>query len=206
MVMKQSKQARKGRFRKKMLDKENIWNIPNSLTLLRIFCTFACVYLIFGNFPIISVAIIFTIGMITDFLDGQIARRYNMTTEFGRKFDMIADRFLMIFVVFAIIIKLSISGYLERGHMLQLFVILSREVFAFPFALILLISGKRIPDARFIGKLTTFMQGVAFPIVLLSIFYPFFSFSGYFAFVTCIIGTISAFYFMNDVWNSESHT
>src|SRR3989338_2127453 len=83
---------------------ENIWNVPNSLTLLRVILTFATMYCIFAQYSLAVVAILFAIGMVTDFLDGQIARRYKLETEFGRKFDIIADRFLLIGTAFALAI------------------------------------------------------------------------------------------------------
>src|SRR3989344_1680419 len=96
--------------------KENIWNIPNALTFSRIIITILAVFFIFADFDIVYVAVAFVVGMITDFLDGQIARRFNMKTEFGRQFDMIADRFLMISVALAAIIKLSIAGVLLENQ------------------------------------------------------------------------------------------
>ena len=87
--------------------KENIWNIPNTLTFLRVIITFATLYCIFAQYSLTLVAILFAVGMITDFLDGQIARRFNMTTEFGRQFDIIADRFLMLGVTGALTIDFA---------------------------------------------------------------------------------------------------
>src|SRR3989344_5601961 len=117
--------------------KENVWNIPNPLTISRIIIAFFIVYLIFGDYSFKWVFILFVIGMLTDFLDGQIARRFDQVTEFGRKADMIADRFLMILTAGALIIDYSIQGVFDRGHLLQIFLILSREIIAIPFVIIL---------------------------------------------------------------------
>ena len=84
--------------------KENIWNVPNVLTFSRIIITFLTIFFIFAGFNIVYIVIAFVIGMITDCHDGQIARRFHLTTEFGRQFDMIADRVLMIGVALAAII------------------------------------------------------------------------------------------------------
>ena len=178
---------------------ENIWNIPNTLTFLRLVITFATIYCIFAQFSWTLVAVLFAIGMITDFLDGQIARRWNTETEFGRKFDMIADRFLMIGVALALVFELSLTGEFGRYHLLQVFLIMIRELLTFPFAIIAFAAKKRIPDARFVGKLTTCLQGFTLPAILLSIYYPIFSFSIGLAIITCIVGVISAFYYVNDL-------
>ena len=178
---------------------ENIWNVPNTLTFLRVLIAFVTVYLIFSGYDLKVIALFFTVGMITDFLDGQIARRFNQKTEFGRKFDMVADRFLMVSAVLAFIVDLILVGDLTRAYMLQIFLIMSREIIALPVAIIAIASGKIIPHVRFIGKATTFLQAVTFPLILLSIKDPFFDFSIYFALLTCAFGLISGFAYINDV-------
>lgn len=183
----------------KQQKRENVWNIPNTLTFSRVIITFAIFYLIFARYPLTVVAIFFIIGMLTDFLDGQIARRTKTVTEFGRQFDMIADRFLMVCTALALIIDFSIQGMLTRSHMLQVFLILSREIVSFPFAIVAFVGQKPIPQARFIGKLTTFMQGVTLPAILLSTRYEAFSFSLYLAIATCMIGVASAFVYVRDL-------
>ncbi len=177
---------------------ENIWNIPNTLTFSRVIITFVILYCIFAGYSLTLVAVLFAIGMFTDFLDGQIARRFKMTTEFGRQFDMIADRFLMLGVTGALIIDFAIQDSLSRDHLLQIFLTLSREIISFPFALVAIVFGKGLPHARFIGKLTTFLQGVTLPAILLSTQYPIFEFSIYLSWITGIVGAISAFYYIND--------
>jgi len=180
--------------------KENIFNIPNALTFSRLIITFIAVFFIFADFPIVFAVVAFVAGMITDCLDGQIARRFNLKTEFGRQFDMVADRFLMIGVAFASIVKLSATGLLTNSQLLQVFLILSREIIASPIVFVAIVFGKgvSVPKVRFIGKLTTVMQAIAFPLVILSIFYEAFSFSLYFAIATGVIGAVSAFYYTQD--------
>ena len=73
-------------------------NLPNILTLLRILMTF--VFLVFlnkGDFSSTVVAfVVFVAASLTDFLDGYIAKRYNLISNFGRIMDPIADKFLML--------------------------------------------------------------------------------------------------------------
>ena len=91
---------------------------------------------------------------------------------------------------------------LTRIQLLQIFLILSREIMAFPFVLMALIFRKGIiTKVRFSGKLTTVMQGITFPLIILSIFYKIFGFSLYFAIVTSITGLASAFYYIYDLRN-----
>jgi CDP-diacylglycerol--glycerol-3-phosphate 3-phosphatidyltransferase len=179
------------------MKRENIWNIPNSLSVVRIIIAIVVIYMIFAQAGIIPIVVLFTIGMITDFFDGEIARKFKQKTEFGRKIDVIADRILLIGAMTAFVIEFSMRGIITPPKMLEIALVMTREIFCLPFALLLILSQKEMPKVRFVGKLTTFMQGISVTIVLLSIFYNL-SFSIYFAAATAIIGLISAIYFMKD--------
>lgn len=74
-----------------------IWNLPNALTLFRIFLVpFLVVVLLtkFAGREFVGLAI-FLVAAITDFLDGWLARRRNQTTRLGALLDPIADKLLM---------------------------------------------------------------------------------------------------------------
>ena len=84
-------------------------NVPNILTMVRIFCT-PLMVLIFllpiANGIGVYIALgIYALACFTDFLDGKIARKYNLITDFGKFMDQIADKFItttaMILVLFA---------------------------------------------------------------------------------------------------------
>lgn len=173
--------------RKEEETQENIWNVPNTLTSLRVIITFIIIYLIFGDFSLLTIAIVFLIGMFTDAADGFIARRFKMKTEFGRKYDMIADRFLFIGTILAFIIHYTSIGIIDKSHLLQIFFIMSREIIAFPFAIVNLLSGRLTPHVKTIGKIMTVSQAITFPLIILDL-----SFSIYFAIATGIIGIFAA--------------
>ncbi|MBI2452223.1 CDP-alcohol phosphatidyltransferase family protein [Candidatus Pacearchaeota archaeon] len=183
---------------------ENIWNMPNTLTLTRILLTFIILYFIFLDYSIILIVILFSIGMFTDFLDGLIARKFNQKTEFGRKFDMIADRFFMISVALAIIINLSLDKILQKPHFIQILMIMSREIIALPGLILAFMTGKGIPQVRWVGKSTTLMQAIVFPLIMLSVFYPFFEFSIYLVLITSILGISSGIFYINDILKMEA--
>ena len=80
-------------------------NLPNKLTILRIFLTllflvFICIDSLLAK--IIATAL-FIAASITDFFDGYYARKHNLTSDFGKIMDPIADKFLILaaFLVFA---------------------------------------------------------------------------------------------------------
>ncbi len=72
-------------------------NIANKLTIIRIFMIpFFIYFLSIGTvFSDIIATTIFTVAALTDFLDGYIARKYNMITNFGKFMDPIADKLLV---------------------------------------------------------------------------------------------------------------
>jgi len=82
-------------------------NLPNKLTLFRI-CSVP-VYMIFIMFPIINdtwsraiACAVFVLAVISDFLDGFIARKLNSVTDFGKLMDSIADKFMILGAFLAI--------------------------------------------------------------------------------------------------------
>lgn len=85
------------------------WNVPNILTMIRLACTPIVVLLFLLNIPHgigIFVALgVYVLACFTDFLDGYIARKYNMITDFGKFMDQIADKAItttaIILVLFA---------------------------------------------------------------------------------------------------------
>ncbi len=181
--------------------KENIFNIPNFITFSRIIITFVVIYFIFADFNIFYIITAFAAGMITDALDGQIARRLNLTTEFGKKFDMTADRILLISAVTAVLVKFGLAEAATRLQVSQIFLIISREILVFPFlVMVFIFYGKKIPipKVRLTGKAVTVMQAFAFPLILLDIFYTTYGISLYFAISTAVLGAVSAFYYIKD--------
>src|SRR6266849_2880363 len=74
-----------------------IWNLPNSLTLFRIFLVPFLVVVLLTKFSGREYAglAIFLVAAITDFFDGFFARRYNQMTRLGALLDPIADKLLM---------------------------------------------------------------------------------------------------------------
>jgi CDP-diacylglycerol--glycerol-3-phosphate 3-phosphatidyltransferase len=81
-------------------------NLPTHLTLLRIVLIpvlVAFFYLPWNNTHI-ACALIFTIAAITDWLDGYLARRLNLTTRFGAFLDPVADK-LMVAITLVLIVQ-----------------------------------------------------------------------------------------------------
>ena len=89
-------------------------NLPNKLTLLRICLIPVFVILMLSrvsNFFLIS-CIIFIIASITDFLDGKIARKYNLVTDFGKFMDPLADKLLVLSALICMIEYDLVAGWM----------------------------------------------------------------------------------------------
>lgn len=73
-------------------------NLPNKLTTFRVFCIpVFVVFMMLDSIPynnFIAVGI-FILASVTDFLDGSIARKYNLVTNFGKFMDPLADKLLV---------------------------------------------------------------------------------------------------------------
>lgn len=82
-------------------------NVPNTLTMIRIFCTPLMILMFLLPIPKgigIFIALgIYVLACITDFLDGYIARKYNLITDFGKFMDQIADKFITTTAMFLVL-------------------------------------------------------------------------------------------------------
>jgi len=101
--------------------KEN-WNVPNALTLLRLMLV--PVYVVFFAMGKKYWALItFMVASFTDFLDGQIARRHNLITDFGKLMDPLADKIVVLTAMFSMVFgNRHIPGVIPLAAVLVLFV------------------------------------------------------------------------------------
>lgn len=136
-------------------------NIPNALTFLRALGVPLFLYLfLVAEQPVASFLVI-TVGGITDYLDGKIARALNQTSDFGAKFDPTVDRLY----IGAVIIAFAIKDYLPWWLVIS---IIARDLI-----LLLVVASQRlrgIPylEVTYLGKAATFNLLYAFPFLLLA--------------------------------------
>lgn len=73
-------------------------NLPNKITVARIVLTFIFMICLFlkGIFAKSAALAIFIIAAVSDYLDGMIAKKYNITSDFGRIMDPVADKILVL--------------------------------------------------------------------------------------------------------------
>lgn len=83
---------------------ENIWNVPNVLTMLRLLLIPVYVALFYRG-HMIAAMIVFVAASLTDLLDGYLARKYNQITAFGKLMDPFADKVMVITVMLTQVLK-----------------------------------------------------------------------------------------------------
>ncbi|MDD5730143.1 MAG: CDP-diacylglycerol--glycerol-3-phosphate 3-phosphatidyltransferase [Candidatus Omnitrophica bacterium] len=135
-------------------------NIANRLTVLRIILTFVFMFFLFCNAlwaKIISLSI-FAFVALSDFLDGRIARKRNMVTDFGKLMDPIADK-IFVLASFAAFVQMQ----LVPAWMFV--IIMSREILIMSLRLFALNKGKVLSASR-AGKHKTFSQMVVIFFIL----------------------------------------
>ena len=71
------------------------WNVPNVLTMIRLFLVPVYIVL-FAIGEKYSALTVFLLASFTDLLDGRIARKYNLITDFGKLMDPLADKVMVV--------------------------------------------------------------------------------------------------------------
>lgn len=129
-------------------------NLPNKLTLFRvILIPFFVVFMLVnvtGNADKWIALIIFIIASLTDLLDGKIARKYNLITDFGKFMDPLADKLLVCSALICLVSLNKIPAWI-------VIIIIAREFIISGFRLIAADNG-RVIAASYWGKFKTTFQ------------------------------------------------
>ena len=136
-------------------------NLPNKITIFRMFIApiFLAVYLAGIPHRFLLSALIFALGAITDALDGRIARKNNIVTNFGKLLDPIADKML---------VTAGLLAFMKDGlcSIWIVMIILTRD-FAVTSIRMIAASQNVVIPANIGGKIKTVMQMVSFIVVML---------------------------------------
>ncbi len=189
-------------------------NLPNKITISRLII--AVIMIFFAVFPWANVGassiltmlgntgftiidliltILFVVGSATDAIDGKIARKYNLITDFGKFFDPLADKFL----VNSALIFLACYG---RIPALIIILMIGRDLAVDGIRFMAASKGEVIA-ANIFGKLKTVFQMVTIPFVMLNGF-PFnylfkehtYIFLDVLLSITCAMSLISGFIYL----------
>ena len=147
-------------------------NLPNKLTILRVFM--APIAMIFIMFPIggetaarCIAAVVFILTSLTDMLDGKIARKYNLITNFGKFMDPLADKFMVIGMLVTMCASEQYAVFRSVMVWVTILVIL-RELAVTSLRLLVASSAEKIVvAASWLGKVKTVSQIVCFLVMIL---------------------------------------
>lgn len=147
-------------------------NLPNKLTLARVIM--APIAMVFIMFPIggettarILAAVLFALTALTDMLDGKIARKYNLITNFGKFLDPLADKFMVIGMLVVMCASPMYAFFRNVLVWVTLLVIL-RELAITSMRLLVASSEQKIVvAASWLGKVKTVAQIVCILVLIL---------------------------------------
>ena len=147
-------------------------NLPNKLTIFRVILIVPFIILLLGGqagwfgentFVTDMIALaIFIIASLTDLIDGKIARKYNLITDFGKFMDPLADKLLVCSAMIALIEMNRIPSWV-------VIIIIAREFIISGFRLIASDRGMVLAAGK-LGKIKTTLQIIAIVLLLLNNF------------------------------------
>ena len=154
-------------------------NLPNKITIARICLIPIMVIITFfhlddvlylnittGNLILL---IIFLIGSLTDYLDGHIARKNNIVTDFGKFLDPLADK-LLVCSTFVYLIQIGRFDYFNISWAFVFTIIIAREFAVTGLRLIAVQNNGKVMAAKILGKAKTMTQMITIIVLLLNSF------------------------------------
>ena len=133
-------------------------NLPNKLTMGRIFAIPVFIVVFLMDYRI-AAAVIFILAAVTDMLDGHIARKHNLVTNFGKLMDPLADKLLVMSALICMVEVGDVAGWM-------VVVILGREFIITGMRQVAAAQGTVIA-AGTTGKIKTITQMIAIPLLIL---------------------------------------
>ncbi len=187
-------------------------NLPNKLTIVRILLIpimVAVFYIPQIPYRFTISAVIFAIAACTDFLDGYIARKYNLVTDLGKFLDPIADKILVLVAFIIMLTEPTVFGVfgITLGNIVGgvgVSLIVAREMTVSVLRMVAATKNK-VLAAEKIGKVKTFLTDVAIVVLLVGVEFNALLYAGFVLFVASVILTAysGVFYLIKnkDVFN-----
>ena len=142
-------------------------NTPNKLTIGRIIATPIFMATMLINFPYhytVSL-VIFILASLTDMIDGKMARKYNLVTDFGKFLDPLADKMLTTAAFLGFISMYAGTRYIIHLTAIT-FIVLFREFMVSSVRLVVVSSGGKVIAANMWGKSKTVSQMISIILAL----------------------------------------
>ena len=149
--------------------KKSSMNLPNILSIIRVILVpfFIAALLLMQDIPYwgrIVPTLIFALASFTDFLDGKIARKYNLITDFGKFIDPLADKFMVFGALIALLVTdTDIAPVLVWVSA----IIMLRELAVTSLRLVVAGKSGTVVAASFFGKMNTVSQIIGFILIFM---------------------------------------
>ena len=136
-------------------------NLPNKLTVLRLLLVPVLVVVLLLPVSIVTNllgAFVFLATAITDLLDGKIARKYGLVTDFGKFLDPLADKFMAISAMMCIMYRSHSNALIFNIFMVLVMITIFRELAVASIRLVAVRNANIVVAANFLGKFKTVSQ------------------------------------------------
>ncbi len=144
-------------------------NTPNKLTLARMIATpvFMAVMIIAFPYHYLISLVLFVAASLTDMIDGKMARKYNMVTDFGKFMDPLADKMLTTSAYLGFMFVYG-GGKFSWHIVVITFIVLFREFAVSSIRLVAVTAGGKVVAANMWGKCKTVSQmaGIIFALAV----------------------------------------
>ena len=138
---------------------DRVWTLPNVLSMARLVGVPIFLWLILSRHDGWALVVL-TLSGVSDYLDGKIARHYDLISSVGQLLDPLADRLYILSTLLGLAWREIIPWWL-------VVILVSREVFGTALLMVVRHYGYRALPVHFIGKAATFDLLYAFPLILL---------------------------------------
>lgn len=140
-------------------------NLPNLLTISRVLAIPAIIlsFYIENKYADLITISIFIFACITDFFDGYLARAWKVQSKFGKLFDPIADKLIVVSTIIMLVYKHKINDY----TIVPSVIIVCREILVSGLREFLIATNVSLPVSK-AGKIKTFLQMVAVVALIVS--------------------------------------
>jgi CDP-diacylglycerol--glycerol-3-phosphate 3-phosphatidyltransferase len=140
-------------------------NLPNKLSVLRLLMVPVFVVVMMVSDALWANLVgcaLFGLAAFTDMLDGKIARKYNLVTDFGKFLDPLADKFMVIGALLVILYKTmgdtNVSGIFSSVFFWAVMIVIFRELAVTSIRLVVSGSSGIVIAANMLGKIKTCTQ------------------------------------------------
>ena len=154
--------------------KKGSMNIPNTLSLIRVLLVpiFVATLIFMREIKVWGVIVptlVYILTAFTDMLDGKIARKYSLITDFGKFIDPLADKLMVLSSMIAILVWMLLLGkvLLATVFVWVVLLILLRELGVTSLRLVVAGNSGIVVAASFLGKMKTVSQMAGTVLILL---------------------------------------